>query len=449
MQQQQQAAHAYYYAQWPHMHPYHPQQIQIAHMASAAAAHGQHGHPPQQYALMQLQLQQQQMVAAAAASWHQRMIASSVHPMYNQRIPIAVASTITTAAAAAVATSDPSSSTTVVPNSTVTPISPLPTVASNTLLPPPPPPSTGATAPVTQTQGDTTPSASAFTPVTKKSVRTSTRTAAEISSTTSRPVTSNRNPRKRKGRENIDAAATDTYDDDDTSSALDALCDEDNDVLLEANVASDHAHNRNSDENMVSPPAGSASALYQQHLAACAARTGAGAPLLHASQDAPIASTARNARRIGTDRRRRAKLTDHLDQLRNVIIQHGQAAQSYDQVAVLCAAIELMHTFERTIQQQLELLHSHESVSSDMQKRLAVFERNETAVAAVAAAASSKGRDASEVRHTRKRTKRVVVGSAHQTDTLIVPNTKEREESDDAMARLVQAIDDERVTVYS
>lgn len=68
------------------------------------------------------------------------------------------------------------------------------------------------------------------------------------------------------------------------------------------------------------PLPGSALASYQQHMLAFtqAAYT----------PGAPIPATIRNARRIGADRRRRAKLKEALNSLREIIMRHGQCTRT-------------------------------------------------------------------------------------------------------------------------
>lgn len=116
------------------------------------------------------------------------------------------------------------------------------------------------------------------------------------------------------------------------------------------------------------PVPGSALASYQQHMNAYALQTDNPTP------GAPIPATVRNARRIGADRRRRLKLKEALDSLRDIILRHGQDASAYDQVSVLYSSIDLMHSFERMIEHQIAMLQTHEKTFITLNKRLQLYE---------------------------------------------------------------------------
>jgi hypothetical protein len=68
----------------------------------------------------------------------------------------------------------------------------------------------------------------------------------------------------------------------------------------------------------------------------------------------------RNARRIGADRRRRAKLKDALNALRDIITRHGLDASSFDQVSILYSTLDLLHKSEEVIESQHAMLQELE-----------------------------------------------------------------------------------------
>lgn len=125
---------------------------------------------------------------------------------------------------------------------------------------------------------------------------------------------------------------------------------------------------------------GSALAAYQQHMGAFAGQ--------NYTPGAPIPITIRNARRIGADRRRRAKLKEALNSLREIIIRHGQDATNFDQVSVLYSSVDLMHTFETMIEHQHALLQTHERTFLTLNRRIALYEQCETKGSAASSAAT-------------------------------------------------------------
>jgi hypothetical protein len=110
-------------------------------------------------------------------------------------------------------------------------------------------------------------------------------------------------------------------------------------------------------------------AAYHRHMAAFGSAGGEAAAnsLIdkESTPGAPVQPTVRRERRIGADRRRRAKLTEAVNSLRRLIVKHGQDASTYDHVSVLYAAVDLIHNFEAMVSKQHEVLRQHEGRTSE------------------------------------------------------------------------------------